>query len=124
MHGFDRDTAPWAAIIGEAILLASTQWAVGSVEMSSRFSVMSFAKDGQTLQRAADALRSYLIVGCIWAIGTILILHSQYGQRGLVAGIISNLIVMGWLWFSYWRTFQIASAEHGVPMPTMFDLDC
>lgn len=44
-------------MIGFAVMLASIQFSVGSVEMSSKFSVASFCKDQTTLQRAADALR-------------------------------------------------------------------
>jgi hypothetical protein len=43
-------------MFGEAILLASMQFAIGSVEMSSKFSVKNFSKDQETLQNAADAL--------------------------------------------------------------------
>ena len=39
--------------IGEAILFASIQFSIGSVEMSSKFSVMNFSKDQETLQNAA-----------------------------------------------------------------------
>ena len=38
--------------IGEAILFASIQFSIGSVEMSSKFSVMNFSKDQETLQKA------------------------------------------------------------------------
>lgn len=38
-------------MFGEAILLASMQFSIGSVEMSSKFSVKNFAKDQETLQK-------------------------------------------------------------------------
>ena len=43
-------------LIGKSILFASMQFAIGSVEMSSKFSVKNFSKDQDTLQNAADAL--------------------------------------------------------------------
>jgi hypothetical protein len=52
-------------IIGKAILFASLQFAIGSVEMSSKFSVKNFATDQTTLQNAANALSDYLIVSLI-----------------------------------------------------------
>ena len=39
-----------AKIIGKAIMLSSIQVAFGSVEMSSRFSVLNFSKEQDTLQ--------------------------------------------------------------------------
>ena len=53
-------------MLGEAILLASMQFAIGSVEMSSKFSVKNFSKDQDTLQNAADALSDYMKIGLMW----------------------------------------------------------
>jgi hypothetical protein len=112
--------ATLAKVIGQAILLASIQASLGSVLMSSRFSVLSFAKDQDTLQRAADALSSYLAIGSIWAAGTILILYAEFGIRGLIAAIICNILMIGWIFWDYWRAFQEASNRHGLDMPILF----
>jgi len=56
-------------IIGEALLYASIVSSIGSVEMSSKFSVMNFSKDQETLQNAADALSDYLRIGLLWTFG-------------------------------------------------------
>jgi hypothetical protein len=110
----------WAVLLGEAILLASMQFAIGSVEQSSRFSVMSFAKDEDTLQRAADALSSYMVIGLVWAVGVSLILYSQWGKEGLIAGLATNALVMFWIFYTYYRTFQAAAHHHHVKEPTLF----
>ena len=107
-------------IIGDAILLASMQAAIGSVEMSSKFSVTSFAKDQETLQRAADALTSYIIIGTIWTIGTMLILYAKYGNRGLITALVTNLIMLGWIVISYWQSFKIAVKKYKLKMPLLF----
>lgn len=107
-------------IIGEAILLSSIQVSLGSVEMSSKFSVLSFSKDQDTLQRAADALRSYIIIGSIWAIGTILILYSEHGTVGLISGMIANLFIMGWIVISYLNAFKYACTRNNLLMPLLF----
>ena len=115
-----REGNGWSVLLGEAILLASMQFAIGSVEQSSRFSVMSFAKDAETLQRAADALSSYLVVGMLWTIGTSLILFSQWGREGLLAGVVTNLLVMWWIGYTYLRTFRAAARNHGLSEPKLF----
>ena len=51
-------------LMGKAILLASIQASIGSVEMSSKFSVINFSKDQRTLQAAADALAAP--AACNW----------------------------------------------------------
>ena len=107
-------------VIGDAILLSSMQAAIGSVEMSSKFSVTSFAKDQETLQRAADALTSYMIIGGIWAIGTMMILYAEYGFAGFVSAFIANLIITGWIVISYWQSFKVACKKYNLQMPKLF----
>ena len=109
-----------AKIIGKGILLASIQVAIGSVEMSSKFSVLSFAKDQDTLQRAADALTSYIIIGTFWAIGSSLVLYGSYGMLGILSSMISNLFIMAWIVFSYLHAFQKACDRFNLQFPSMF----
>ncbi len=107
-------------VIGQSILLASMQAAIGSVEMSSKFSVLSFAKDQDTLQRAADALTSYLIIALIWTLGTSMILYSEFGHLGLIYSVITNAVIVGWIFISYWRAFGIAAKRNNLEMPKLF----
>lgn len=99
---------PVAKVIGKAIMLASIQSAIASVEMSSKFSVLNFSKDQQILQNAANALSSYLIIGIVWMIGTILVLYSSYGMLGFIAGVLCNMAIIAWTTISYTRAFKIA----------------
>ena len=45
------------------------QFSIGSVEMSSKFSVKNFSKDQHTLQNAAGALSDYMKIGLMWSFG-------------------------------------------------------
>jgi hypothetical protein len=105
--------------MGNAILLASIQASIGSVEMSSKFSVVNFSKDQRTLQAAADALTGYLIIGIVWMIGAILINFGQYGIPGLIASLIANLIIIGWIVGSYLVAFQTAVRQYGLKYPKL-----
>lgn len=107
-------------VIGKSILFASMQFAIGSVEMSSKFSVKNFSKDQATLQNAADALTDYMIIGFVWALGTCLILFASYGLKGLVANLISNVIIMGWIYVSYINAFKQAVMANNLKMPDLF----
>lgn len=95
-----------AKVIGKAIMLASIQSAIASVEMSSKFSVLNFSKNQEILQNAADALSSYLVIGFIWMIGTVLVLYSSHGMLGLIMGITCNLGIILWTAVSYTRAFK------------------
>lgn len=106
-------------LMGNAILLASIQASIGSVEMSSKFSVVNFSKDQRTLQAAADALTGYLIIGIIWMIGAILINFGQYGVPGLFASLIANLVIIGWIVGSYLVAFQTAVKQYGLKYPKL-----
>jgi len=106
-------------IIGQAIFYASIQAAIGSVEMSSRFSVMNFSKDQETLQHAADALISYLYVAMTWALATTLVMYSEYGSIGAIIGMMANLAYVGWIYFSYVRAFETSVKRHGLEKPRL-----
>lgn len=107
-------------VIGKAILFASMQFAIGSVEMSSKFSVKNFSKDQETLQCAADALTDYIIISMVWTIGTSLIFFASYGKMGLAANIVANMVIVAWIYISYLNAFEQASLKSGLQMPKMF----
>lgn len=115
MHlGADMNTEinPVLEMLGEAILFASIQFSIGSVEMSSKFSVKNFCSDQPTLQNAADALSDYLKISIIWTIGVIFLLYSKYKLVGAIAAIISNLIVILWIYLSYKTAFRSAMSKN------------
>ncbi len=104
-------------MIGEAILLASIQFSIGSVEMSSKFSVKNFSKDQETLQNAADALSDYLKIGIFWTIGVAILEFSNYGALGAITAVIANLLIMVWVYVSYLQSFKIASDKYKLEKP-------
>jgi hypothetical protein len=106
-------------ILGKSILLASMQFAIGSVEMSSKFSVKNFSKDQDTLQNAADALSDYIIIGLLWTIGTCFLLYSSYDVRGLIYNFLANLFIIAWIVISYIRAFRYAANKYNLKPPTV-----
>ena len=118
MSGIEKHSL--AKIIGKAIMLSSIQVAFGSVEMSSRFSVLNFSKDQDILQNAANALSAYIVIGTAWSIGTILVLASSYGKTGLIAGIVCNAIIMAWIVISYRLAFKSAAKKYALENPKLF----
>jgi len=107
-------------MLGQAIFYSSIQAAIGSVEMSSRFSVMNFSRDQDTLQNAADALRSYMYIATLWTAATVMVMYSQYGLWGGVTGLVANAIYVGWIYFSYLNAFKKAAAKYGLQVPTVW----
>jgi len=107
-------------MLGQAIFYSSIQAAIGSVEMSSRFSVMNFSKDQDTLQNAADALRSYMYIAFAWAFATILVMYSQYGIYGAITGLLANMAYVGWIYFSYVKAFKKAADKYKLVEPKVF----
>jgi len=115
-----KDNKRFFKLVGNAILLASIQASIGSVEMSSKFSVVNFSKDQRTLQAAADALTGYIFIGVIWMVGSIMINFGQYGMSGLIASFIANLVMMGWIFISYLQAFQVAVKRYNLKYPILF----
>ena len=110
-----------AKIVAKAIFYASIQSSIASVEMSSKFSVMNFSKDQLTLQRAADALRSYIWVGCLWAMGTVMALYASHGPIGALIGLVANVMMMMWTVVSYTRAFKKAAKDNNLKTPTVWN---
>lgn len=93
-------------ILGKAILMASMQFAIGSVEMSSKFSVKNFSKDQRTLDNAIKALKDYMIIGSLWTVGTSMIFYVNYDMKGLLMNLIANFSIMLWIYLSYYAAFN------------------
>ena len=107
-------------LIGKSILFASMQFAIGSVEMSSKFSVKNFSKDQDTLQNATDALSDYLIIGLLWTLGTSLIFYTNYKWTGVAINMVINFAIMYWIYWSYIKSFDSACKKYGLEKPIMF----
>jgi len=106
-------------MIGEAILLASMQFSIGSVEMSSKFSVKNFSKNQETLQNAADALSDYMRIGILWTIGLSIMFYARYDKIGAAMSVIMNLLIIAWIYFSYKQAFEVASKNENLKFPTI-----
>lgn len=112
-------TRDYIILLGEAILLASMQFSIGSVEMSSKFSVKNFSKDQETLQNAADALSDYLRIGILWTIGLSILFYAKHSIDGLIMVIITNILIIAWIYFSYMSCFDIAAKKYNLQKPTI-----
>lgn len=106
-------------LFGEAILLASMQFAIGSVEMSSKFSVRNFSKDQETLQNAADALSDYLRIGLLWTFGLTLLFYAKHDKIGAIIALITNLLIIAWIYLSYQTSFEYAAKTNSLKMPSV-----
>ncbi len=106
-------------MFGEAILLASMQFSIGSVEMSSKFSVKNFSKDQETLQNAADALSDYMKIGLMWTFGLGIMFYARYDKIGAAMAIIINLLIISWIYFSYMNAFDTACKNNKLECPTV-----
>lgn len=100
--------------------MASIQASIGSVEMSSKYSVINFSRDQNTLQAAADALSGYMIIAAVWMAGTCLLAFGQYGVWGLLINLIANGIMIAWIYFSYLHCFRTAAKKYHLKMPSLF----
>jgi hypothetical protein len=104
-------------VLGEAILLASMQFSIGSVEMSSKFSVKNFSKDQETLQNAADALSDYMKIGILWTIGLSILFYARYDKFGAAMTVIINILIIAWIYFSYINAFDVACKNNNLKCP-------
>jgi Zn-dependent protease with chaperone function len=87
--------------------------------MSSKFSVKNFSKDQETLQNAADALSDYLRIAAVWTIGLSVLFYARYDSTGVVMSLITNLLIVAWIYYSYLHSFEIAAKSYGLQIPTV-----
>ena len=113
----DDNTKEFAILFGEAILLASMQFSIGSVEMSSKFSVKNFSKDQETLQNAADALSDYLKVALFWTLGLGILFYAKYNLQGFMMILLTNILIISWIYYSYISCFEIAANTYNLKKP-------
>ena len=111
---------PLAALIGKAIFFSGLQFSIGSVEMSSKYSVENFSKDQATLQNACNALSTYIVIAVIWTLATCLVLYADHGQSGIFWGFVTNFAFAGWIIFSYYLTFKKVAKMYNLVMPKFF----
>lgn len=107
------------ALVGEVILLASMQFSIGSVEMSSKFSVKNFSKDQETLQNGADALMDYVRIGLIWTFALSLLFFSRHGIVGFILCCLANVSIMLWIYCSYIHAFKMAMKKYNLKYPSI-----
>ena len=107
-----------AKIIAKALFYSSIQASIGSVLLSSSYSVRNFSKDQSTLQRAADALKGYVIMSIVWTIATMLALYGAYGCFGALVGLAANLAMIAWIVITYFQAFKDCVKEHNLTMPS------
>ena len=109
-------------ILGKAILLASLQSVFASIELSNKISIVLVTKDQETLQKVADSVTMYIIFAFFWALGTCMLLYSSYGLCGFFIGLITNLIVVSLLVYSYLSSIKKLSKKYNLEFPKLFEL--
>ena len=109
-------------ILGKAILFGALQFSIGSVEMSSKFSVRNFSTNQETLDNAIIALRDYIIIGILWTIGTSLIFFVNYGFQGIFLNTIINIAIIYWIYTSYYNAFNDAAKKNNLQVKTLFQV--
>jgi hypothetical protein len=107
----------FADMVGKSLFLASGQASIGSVLLSSAYSVKNFSKDQKTLQSAATALRAYIIMSCVWTIASMLTLYASNGCTGSAIALLLNLAMIGWIILTYYMAFTEAVMEFQLQMP-------
>lgn len=109
-------------VLGKAIILASIQSILASIELSTKIAMVSISKDQITLQKCADSLTSYIVMAIFWTIGTTFLLYSSNGFLGFWLGLISNFVIVSWNIYTYLSSFKKASVKYNLEYPQLFDL--
>lgn len=107
-------------IISSSLFYSAIIFSLGSVEMSSKFSVINFAKDQATLDRARDALESFIYVSAVWIIATVLSLYASHGYCGAAFALLFGCLITASIIWSYFKSFEQAANEYKLKYPETF----
>lgn len=107
-------------IISKSLFYSAIIFSLGSVEMSSKFSVINFAKDQKTLDRARDALESFIYVSAVWIMATVLSLYASHGFCGAAFALLFGVLITGSIIWSYFKSFEQAANEYKLQYPETF----
>lgn len=107
-------------IISKGLFYGGMLYGIASVEMSSKFSVINFAKDQKTLDRARDALDSFIYIAGVWITATVLSLYASHGYCGAAFALLFSVIITGSIIWSYFRSFKQAADEYKLQYPETF----
>ena len=108
-------------LIGDAIIVATLQFSIAGVELSSRFGVIHYANTQKKLQHTADSLNSYLLIGVICAILLSSLFYLKNNMVGFTVCLLSNLLIMSLIYYSYLIAFRKAKDMHGLEYPKLFN---
>lgn len=113
----------WSYIIGQNLLVSASQFSLGSIALSSTYSVINFSKTQEILDNGVSALRKYLYVAIAWLVANCLVMYSQFKYRGVLAAFVFNLVYIVWIVISYQQAFDIAAKQNGLIVRGMFEVD-
>jgi len=106
-------------MLGDGCLFSSIQFSIGSVIMSSKFSILNFSTDQKTLQNGADALMEYIKISILWTLGVVMLMYSKFGLAGGITGLILNGAIIAWIYYSYVNAFRICTVKNNLHMPKL-----
>lgn len=107
-------------IISKSLFFSSLLYGIANIEMSSKFNVITDSKDQKTLDRARDALKSFIYISGVWIIATVLTLYKSNGWCGAFWSLFFNIIIFSSITCSYINIFKDAAKEHNLKYPKTF----
>lgn len=106
-------------IIGE-ILLNSSQFLIGYIEMRFKFLIINFSNDQNGLQNATNILIDHFKIILLWTIGSSLNSYSNFGKDGLYINIIINIIIIGWILYTYHTYCLKITQKYKLKYPNLY----
>lgn len=79
-------------VLGKAILLSTVQLAIANIELGAVSDVK--------ITRRRD-LQRFMWVAAIWALGSVFLLYGQKGLEGAALALLSNVLVISYIYTSY-----------------------
>jgi hypothetical protein len=106
-----------SSAIGQAIIFALVQLTLVGTESTSIYIASTTAKTQDKLNKFARSIRAYIFIGILWTAATCLVLSTQFGVKGVLMGLITNLLVMIYVYARYQGVLKEIATEYGLKVP-------
>jgi len=106
--------------LGQALVFASVQPALASMQMSSRFDIVNSATTQDLLEQAARDLRSFMIIAIIWAVGSTLVMYIQFSWRGAFINLVGQGLVGYWIFSSFRNAIVNQALRKNLQVPSVW----
>lgn len=106
-------------LIGGSLFFAVLQISIGAIELPDKSYMLKISTQ-EEVDNAIDSFKKYLFIASIWTLSSVLILYGEHGITGAILGLLTNLIIISWIYLSYMSAINSAIIKYNLKQVSLF----